>query len=76
MATGNSSELEVGNVNNSLIVEEAGNHEFEGSFEDIDLDNLNENYGGAQGRTETTPKYNKNRLGMLHEVRLGEPSLG
>ena len=43
MATGNSSELEVGNVNNSLIVEETGNADFEGSFEDIDLDNLNEN---------------------------------
>ena len=43
MATGNSYELGDGGVNNGLTDEKTGNHEFEDSLEDIDLDNLNEN---------------------------------
>ena len=42
MATGNHSELEVGQVNNGSVNEEAGNSEFEECLEDIDLDNLND----------------------------------
>ena len=53
MATGNLSELEVGGVNNGLIGEETGNHELEDSFEDIDLDNLNEN----QSRIDSVLKF-------------------
>ena len=53
MATGNRSELEVGGVNNGLIGEETGNHELEDSFEDIDLDNLNEN----QSRIDSVLKF-------------------